>query len=95
VNNYELIYIVKPEMSEDDLTAFATKLGDAVKKFDGNFKEVINWGKKKLAYPINRCNDGNYFLAKLEIKPASLRQLEAALKMYDEILRILVVKQEA
>jgi small subunit ribosomal protein S6 len=95
VNNYELIYIVKPEMSEDDLTGFTGKLGDAVKKFDGSIKEVVNWGKKKLAYPIKRCNDGNYFLAKLEMKPASVKQLEASLKMYDEILRILIIKQEA
>ena len=90
--NYELIYIVSPDVANDDLNNVVNKVGEFVKKVDGNVTEVNQWGRKKLTYPIRKFSEGNYVLAHLEMEPQSIKSLDADLQFDSEILRHLIVR---
>ena len=92
--NYELIYIVSSGIKEDELPKVISKIGDLISKVGGNVVEVVQWGRKKLAYPIKKSMEGNYILAKIEMVPIRLKEFDANIKLYDEILRYLVIKKE-
>jgi len=90
--NYELVLIISPEVADEDMPNVITKLSELIKKNDGSVDEVNQWGRKKLTYPIKRCAEGNYVLAKLKLKPASTKELDANLRLSGEVLRHLLVK---
>jgi small subunit ribosomal protein S6 len=95
VPSYELVYIVNPNISEDTLPEAINKVTEIVKKGGGNVTEVTQWGRKRLAYPIKRFSEGNYILAKVEMETPSVRKIEASLRMNDDVLRHIVIKQDA
>ncbi len=90
--NYELVLIISPEVADEEVPNVITKLSELIKKIGGSVDEVNQWGRKKLAYPIKRCAEGNYMLAKLKLKPASTKELDANLRLSGEVLRHLLIK---
>jgi small subunit ribosomal protein S6 len=90
--NYELVLIITPEVADEEVPNVITKLSELIKKIGGSVDEVNQWGRKKLAYPIKRCAEGNYVLAKLKLKPASTKELDANLRLSGEVLRHLLIK---
>lgn len=90
--NYELVLIISPEVADEEVPNVVTKLSELIKKIGGSVDEVNQWGRKKLAYPIKRFAEGNYVLAKLKMKPASTKELDASLRLSGEVLRYLVIK---
>ena len=53
--SYELVYIVSPEINEDELPKVVEKVSDMTGKIGGSVTEVVQWGRKKLAYPIRQA----------------------------------------
>ena len=86
--NYELVFIVSPEVADDEMTNAVSKVSDLIGRIGGVVNEVNQWGRKKLTYPVRRFTEGNYVLAKVELKPASIKELDANLRMSGDILRI-------
>jgi len=95
VSNYELVYIVSPGVTEEELPTVLDKVSDILKKSGGNITETNQWGRRKLAYPIKKFNEGNYILTKFESETTSVKNIESGLKLSDEILRYLIVKESA
>ena len=92
--NYELIYIVNPNVNEDILPEVINKIGEIVIKAGGKVTEVIPWGRKRLAYPIRRYSEGNYILAKIETEASSVKKIDSSLKMFEDVLRHLVIRTD-
>ncbi len=92
VQEYELVYIINPETTEDALEAKVNSIGQFITSRDGIISGVDKWGKKKLAYPLKHYLEGIYVLTKFKISPARCKELEANLKISEEILRHLLVK---
>jgi small subunit ribosomal protein S6 len=92
VPSYELIYIVRPEVTEEELPNVLSKMSDTIIKFGGKVVEVTQWGKKRLTFPIKKCIEGNYILTRMELAPESAKELESTFRFPDEILRHLLVK---
>jgi len=90
--DYEIVYIVSPEVADGDLKNVIDKVADFAKKVGGNITEVTQWGRKKFTYPIRKFLEGNYVLAHLEIEPKSVKELDANLQFDSEILRHLIIK---
>ncbi len=90
--DYEIVYIVSPEVADGDLNNVINKVGDFAKKVGGNITEVTQWGRKKFTYPIKKFLEGNYVLTHLEIEPKSVKELDANLQFAGEILRHLIIK---
>ena len=90
--NYELVLIISPEVVDEEVPDVITKLSELVNKMEGSVDEVNQWGRRKLAYPIKRSTEGNYVLAKLKLKPALTKELEANLRLSGKILRHLLIR---
>ena len=90
--SYELVYIVTPTVGDEELPGVLGKVNEFVTRKGGSVSEVTQWGRKKLAYPIKKCGEGNYVLAKIELKPAGIKELESSLKLSSEVIRHLLVR---
>ncbi len=93
--SYELVYIVSPEVTDEALPNVLKKVNEFVAKIGGSVSEVTQWGRKRLAYPIQKFGEGNYVLARLEIKTAATKELDASLKLSNEIIRHLLIRLNA
>jgi len=95
VPSYELVFILNANLSEEDSTKLLDNINSQITKFGGTVNETNLWGKRKLAYPIKKQTEGNYVLERVEIKPAALKDLDANLKLTDNILRYLFVRENS
>ena len=86
--NYEAVYILNPSLSEEQIAALVAKF-KAVVEANGTVSEVDEWGKRRLAYPINDLNEGYYVLMNFESKPEFPAELERVMKITDGVLRCL------
>ena len=90
--NYDLIYIVHPSVSDEELPSAITKVGEVITRLGGSTAEVNQWGRKKLAFPIKKAVEGNYVFAKIELSPTRIKELDSTLKLSDNVLRYLLVR---
>lgn len=92
---YELVFILNANLSEDDFTRVLGKVNDQITKLGGTITETNQWGKRRLAYPIKKQAEGNYVLEKVQINQTALKELDANLKMSEDILRYLFVRENS
>ena len=88
---YECMYIVKPDMEDEARTALIQKFNDIITSNGGEVEKVDEWGKRKLAYPINYINDGYYVLVNFSADSQLPAELERNLKISDSVMRFIVV----
>ena len=90
---YELVFILNANLSEDDFTRVLGKVNDQITKLGGTITETNQWGKRRLAYPIKKQAEGNYVLEKVQIQQTALKELDANLKLSEDVLRYLFVRE--
>ena len=95
LQDYELVFILNPEMAEDALETRINGISQFITAREGVISDIQKWGKKKLAYPIKHFLEGIYVLAKFQMKPAKARELEANLRISEEVIRHLLIKAGA
>jgi len=93
VREYELMFIVKP-LEEEQTEAVVTKFESLITANGGTINKLDRWGKKRLAYEINDFTDGYYCLVLFSAEPTVISELDRVLKITDDILRHMIVKQE-
>ena len=91
---YESMYILKPDMEEEKKDALVKRFSDIVEKSGGKVEKIDEWGKKRLAYPIQYINDGYYVLMTFEAEPTLPAELERNYKIADDVLRYIVINLE-
>ena len=87
---YETIFIVNPKLEEAAATAVADKFKSLIEE-NGTNVEVEDWGKRRLAYPIEDQNEGIYTLVRFESKPEFPAELDRIYKITDGIMRSIIV----
>ena len=92
LHDYELVFIVSPEVSDESLESKINDISQFITGKDGVISETEKWGKKKLAYPVGHFLEGNYILTRFKMSPARCSELEANLKISEEILRHLLIR---
>ena len=90
--DYEMVYIVSPEVDDEALESRIESISQFISGRNGVVDEVERWGKKKLAYPIKHFLEGNYVLTRFKVSPAQCKELEANLKISEEVIRHLLIK---
>ena len=90
---YEVLYIIDPAQGEEGITALVEKF-KAMVEAEGTLSSIDEWGKRRLAYPINDLAEGYYVLMNFESKPEFPAELERVLKITDGILRCLTTAVE-
>jgi len=92
-NHYELLYIVSGNYAEEELVPIKEKVGELIKKFEGEITFEDSHGKKKLAYPIAKNFVGYYLLFEFYLPGEKLVDLNRNLKLTKEIMRHLIVSK--
>lgn len=94
MNKYELIVVVNAVIEDDARAAVIEKAKDLITRFGGTISGVDEWGKKRLAYEIQKMNDGFYYFIKFEAETTAIAEIESQMRIMDNVLRYLCVKVE-
>jgi len=92
MSNYEIVFIISPEVADDEVTNVVSRVSELVSKVGGNVTEVSQWGRKKMTYPIKKYAEGNYVQAQFELEPGLVKELETKLRLSSEVLRHLLIR---
>jgi small subunit ribosomal protein S6 len=89
-----LVAVIDPEIDEERLSATLDRISQFVTARGGEVIDVDRWGKRKLAYPIKRRSEGDYVITHFRLEPAQAAELEAGLRLSEEVLRHLLIRSE-
>jgi small subunit ribosomal protein S6 len=89
---YELVYIVHPEATEEQVTGLHDQVAAIVGRFSGTIESTENWGRKRLAYEVGHQKEGIYVVELMRGPSEMIRELDRRLKVIDQVLRHLVVR---
>jgi small subunit ribosomal protein S6 len=89
---YELMFIVRPDMVEEDQDKLISTLESAVASAGGNVKSVERLGKRRLAYTVRRFQDGLYLLLTVEGSGTIIHELERRLRVTEQVIKFLTVR---
>lgn len=95
MRNYELALIVDPEVEENSLPEIEDKVKTWVEASGGVISHVDRWGKRRLAYPIQKKNEGYYFILQIELPPQAGVEIEREMRINEQILRYMITSREA
>jgi small subunit ribosomal protein S6 len=89
---YELVYIVTPEASEQDVADLHTQIEQIVQRYNGTFDKTENWGRKRLAYDIGRHREGTYVVETITGSGELMKEIDRRLRVIDSVIRHLIVR---
>ena len=95
MNKYELALVVSAKVEDEVRNATVEKAKDYITALGGTITNVDEWGKKKLAYEIQKIGEGFYYFIQFDSESETPGELEQRLRIMDNVLRYLCVKQEA
>jgi small subunit ribosomal protein S6 len=93
MRTYEVLYIVRPEVPEEELDRLIAQFEGVITSAGGTVK-TDKWGRRRLAYAVKRCREGQYVLFTLECDPPAVRELERRLKVADAVVKFLTVRTD-
>jgi small subunit ribosomal protein S6 len=93
VNKYETIFIVDLTVGEENVKAIVEKFKNMFET-SAQLDKIDEWGKKRLAYPINDLNDGYYVFVEFSSSPEFPQELERVFRITEGIMRHLVIRKE-
>jgi small subunit ribosomal protein S6 len=92
---YELVYIVTPDASEQEIADLHTQIDQIVQRYGGTFDKTENWGRRKLAYEIGHHREGNYVVETITGSGELMKEIDRRLRVIDQVIRHLVVRVDA
>ena len=95
MRNYEGVFIINPELSNDSSKGVVTQIQELVSKNGGRVDGIQEWGKKRLAYKIKKKQEGNYVIMSFQMDSKFTKKLDQALRQNDHLLRFLLVNKDA
>ncbi|MBX3049422.1 MAG: 30S ribosomal protein S6 [Anaerolineales bacterium] len=94
MRNYEVIYIVHPDLDSDAFTQLNKQVEGWIKDGKGKIEKSDIWGKRKLAYQIKKQSEGQYVLLRTEMDPSLCATLEQQFRLQESVLRFIIVALE-
>lgn len=92
MRDYELVYIINPQLVDDGLTGVMEKVSQFIATRGGQVDRVDTWGRRRLAYPIGSFREGTYVLTQFKMEPTQAAELETSLRTAEDIIRHLVIR---
>jgi small subunit ribosomal protein S6 len=89
---YELVYIVTPDASEQEIADLHTQIEQIVQRFSGTLDKTENWGRKRLAYDIAHHREGNYVVETISGSGELMKEIDRRLRVIDQVIRHLIVR---
>lgn len=94
MSKYELALVVNAKIEDEARAATVEKAKEYITRFGGTVTDVDDWGKKKLAYEIQKMDEGFYYFIHFDAEPTAPAEIEQHVRIMDNVLRFLCVKQE-
>ncbi len=94
MSKYELAVVVSANIEDDARTATVDKVKALVERFGGSITEVDEWGKKKLAYEIQKMKEAYYYFIRFDAEATAPAEIENRVRIMDNVLRFLCVRQD-
>lgn len=95
MNKYELAVVLSAKLEEDERAAAIEKIQGYITRFGGTVTNIDEWGKKKLAYEIQKMKEAFYYFIQFDGNPDTPNELESHVRIMEPVIRYLCVKQEA
>ena len=95
MRDYEMMIILDPTVDERNISTFVDKLLQVVPNEGGSLEKVDIWGKRRLAYDINKRSEGIYVVVNMKSTPATAQELDRQLGLNEVILRTKLLRAEA
>ena len=92
MNKYELAVVVSAKIEDDERAAVVDKCKALVERFGGNITEVDEWGKKKLAYEVQKMKEAYYYFIQFEGASTVPAEVESRIRIMENVIRFLIVK---
>ena len=93
VKKYEIMFIVK-SVEDEVVNAMVEKVENLITKNGGTVEKVDRWGKRRLAYEVKKTAEGYYVLINFDADPAIIAEIDRVMKITDEILKHMIVKND-
>ncbi|HEC12199.1 MAG TPA: 30S ribosomal protein S6 [Acidiferrobacteraceae bacterium] len=93
MRHYEIVFLVHPDQSEQ-VSAMIERYRNMIEGAQGQIHRLEDWGRRQLAYPINKIHKAHYVLMNIECGQESLDELENAFRFNDAVIRSLVLKRD-
>jgi len=93
--SYETLFVVRPDIDEEDLHKVVVRVEDIVKSSEGTVLESEVWGKRRLAYEVRTYSEGIYVRVSFDAPPAVVKQLRDYFRLHEDVIRDLIVQQES
>ena len=91
MRHYEIVFLVHPDQSEQ-VTAMIDRYKAMIETNGGNIHRIEDWGRRQLAYPINKIYKAHYALMNIECDEATRQELETAFRFNDAVIRSMIMK---
>ena len=93
MNAYELLYFVNPAIADEDRLATVTRIDTTITAQGGVIDNVDDWGKRKLAYEVDKLTDGDYTLVDFHAEPTNIAENDRVLRITDAVKRFMIVSR--
>ena len=95
MNKYDLAVVVSAKIEDDERAQVIEKVKALVERFGGQISDVDEWGKKRLAYEVQKMREGFYYFIQFEADATCPAEVERHVRIMDNVMRYLIVKKEA
>ena len=95
MNDYEGIFIVKPEAEKEELSRLVEMIQGIITKQGGDITKVDLWGKRPLGYQIRKQNEGEFVYTSFKLEPSKVSTLVQSIRLQEEILKAMVTRAES
>jgi len=93
LENYEGLFIIKPDIKEEDVKGIFKTIADHVSKNGGSIKKEEIWGKKQLVYPVKKFKEGYYYKLDFTAPADAIAKMESSYKLNQDILRTMITRR--
>ena len=95
MNKYELALVINGKVTEEVKNESLEKVKGFIERFDGTVEKVDDWGKRRLAYEIQKVREGFYYFITFEANAESPIQIERRIRIMENVLRFLIVRADS
>lgn len=95
MNKYELAVVVNAKIEDEERAQVIEKVKEMITRFGGNVTDVDEWGKRRLAYEIQKMKEAYYYFVHFEADATVPGEIEQRIRIMDNVIRYLCVRQEA
>ncbi|MBE5855163.1 MAG: 30S ribosomal protein S6 [Lachnospiraceae bacterium] len=94
MTKYELAVVVSANVDDEVRNATVEKCKALIERFGGQITNVDDWGKKKLAYEVQKMKEGFYYFIQFDAETSAPAEIESRVRIMDNVIRYLCVKQD-